>query len=241
MPETSRDLIDYISSPSKKRRTNVSNEEESGDARLYKQTRQSLGDALLRAMAVAAEADDGSPYKVTQDALSQRSGVARSTIAKYVATRKDDSLLTNPDSKTLCRLAHALNVPPALLLMRPEDWRRLAQAATFLNQAVLDPQVQAISSAVAETERGGTAARSMAGLKLAKRLGIYKDSPRAEQTGTPLNADAEALAEAVESMQNRSKLGVMATCALPPLGQMDRQYFAPLLSLCATLGAVTTN
>jgi hypothetical protein len=33
----------------------VTNEEEPGDARLYKQTRQSLGDALLRAMAVAAE------------------------------------------------------------------------------------------------------------------------------------------------------------------------------------------
>jgi transcriptional regulator with XRE-family HTH domain len=219
----------------------VNTEEESGDVRLYKQTRQSLGDALLRAMAVAAEADDGSPYKVTQDALSQRSGVARSTIAKYVATRADDSVLTNPDLKTLCRLAHALNVPPALLLMRPEDWRRLAQAATFLSQAVLDPQVQAISSALAQTERGSTAARSVAGLKLAKRLGIYKDNARAEQTGAPLDADAKALAEAVETMQDRSKLGVMATCALPPLGQMHEQYFAPLLSLCATLGAVTTN
>jgi hypothetical protein len=80
--------------------------------------------------------------------------VARSTIAKYVATRADDSVLTKPDLKTLCRSAHALNVPPAPLLMRPKDWRRLAQAATFLNQAVLDPQVQAISSAVADTGSG---------------------------------------------------------------------------------------
>ncbi|WP_081585505.1 helix-turn-helix domain-containing protein [Herbaspirillum rubrisubalbicans] len=207
---------------------------------LYKQTRKSFGDALLRAMAVADESDIGEPKKITQDDLADQAGVGRSTIAKYLATRTDDGVETNPDLKTLCRLAYALNVPPALLLMRPQDWQCLASASAFLSQAIADLEIQAISKDVERDLRNDVVSRSTAGLKLARRLGFSSRRDSTPQENVSLNPIA-SLDEEVEEMKDRMRLSILTTCALPPLGQMPKEYYAPLLSLCANLGATNTT
>ncbi|MFP3559158.1 helix-turn-helix transcriptional regulator [Paraburkholderia sp. SIMBA_049] len=204
---------------------------EHSDDELYQRTRDSFGDALRRAMTVAGETEDGKPTKVTQSDLSERSGISRSSIAKYLATGTDEGDAANPDLKTLCRLAHALNVPPAYLLMRPEDWRRLAQAAAAISIALRDDEVQAISTAASQS-RHSPVDRSLAGLQLAKRLGV---APSECRVAKELTSSEAALA--TDQLNDRSRLGVFTTCALPPLGQMAPEYYAPLLSLCATIGA----
>lgn len=207
---------------------------------LYKQTRKSFADALLRAMAVADESDVGDPKKITQDDLAEQAGVGRSTIAKYLATRNDDGVETNPDLKTLCRLAYALNVPPALLLMRPQDWQCLASASAFLSQAIVDSEIQAISSDVEKNLRNDVVSRSSAGLKLANRLG-FSSRNHPSQKGNSHQDPIASIDEEVGEMKDRMRLSILTTCALPPLGQMQKEYYAPLLSLCANLGATNTT
>lgn len=59
-------------------------------------------------------------------ALHQRTGIARSTLRALVDGRHVAG--PNPDLHTLVRLADALGIPVAFLLMRPDDWRTLVRA-----------------------------------------------------------------------------------------------------------------
>lgn len=64
--------------------------------------------------------DAPGPFSSVQ--MQRQTGIARSTL------RALKSPTANPDLDTLDRLAAALGVPPAFLLMRPQDWQLLANA-----------------------------------------------------------------------------------------------------------------
>ncbi|WP_152594770.1 helix-turn-helix transcriptional regulator [Massilia sp. BSC265] len=79
----------------------------------FRSTLDSFCQSLVNAVRVARMDEHGEPAKMTQHELANRSGVARSTIAKYVAHNARSTGEINPDLETICRLAKALNVPPA--------------------------------------------------------------------------------------------------------------------------------
>ncbi|HHW1647737.1 TPA: helix-turn-helix domain-containing protein [Pseudomonas aeruginosa] len=68
----------------------------------------------------------GSPGPMTATQIHRKTGVARSTLRALKSQRGESA--ANPDLDTLDRLAAALGVPPAFLLMRPQDWFALGQA-----------------------------------------------------------------------------------------------------------------
>lgn len=82
---------------------------------------------LTAVLAVAgAQRDRGAPGPVTATRLQRVTGVARSTLRALKSLEGDTP--ANPDLDTLDRIASALGVPPAFLLMRPQDWLALGNA-----------------------------------------------------------------------------------------------------------------
>jgi Helix-turn-helix len=200
---------------------------------LFAHTRSSMGESLRRAMHSACTTADGQARPISQHDLAARAGVARSSIAKYLTAGQGEGDLANPDLRSLCRLAHALNIPPAFLLMRPEDWQRLVMAALYMANAMHDPEIQATTKAIKSGKHNADERASVA-MKIAKRLGVDPGTVSSNGTDT-----SSALAREVESVHERWRLGLMTTCALPPLGRMDSKYHAALLCLCATFGATS--
>ena len=87
---------------------------------------------LCSVLAVAGkQRDNGAPGPITATSLQRKTGVARSTLRALKSQCGETA--ANPDLDTLDRIAHALGVPPAFLLMRPQDWVTLANAIGSIN------------------------------------------------------------------------------------------------------------
>ena len=202
---------------------------------LLDETRRALAQAIFHAMQVAGEPEDGYPAKLGQEALAERAGISRSTVAKYLSAKDSNESLVNPDLETVCKIAAALNIPPALLLMTPSDWSKLAQAVTDAAASIQDAVVKQIVTELAR-DRPGAAGRGEAGLRLAERLGV-RQSRRTSISDTH-DVPAHWL-EAQSQLRQRSQLGILSATALPPIGDLNAEQRTILLSLCAILGAST--
>ncbi|MFV3290431.1 XRE family transcriptional regulator [Pseudomonas sp. NY11955] len=69
--------------------------------------------------------DSGRPGPITATYIQREKGIARSTVR---ALKAEGEVEPNPDLQTIEKLAEILDVPPAFLLMRPQDWLALAEA-----------------------------------------------------------------------------------------------------------------
>lgn len=203
-------------------------------ASLYKAAQKVVGQNLFNAMQVAGERE-GESAKMTQHELFKRTGVARSTIAKYLAG-KDTASTANPDLETLCRLAKALNVSPGLLLLTPDDWEQLAQAAQMMLQAADD---EVILEAVEELRngRGRAIERGACGLKILERADLY--APSSPVAASELVGMRPKLVNEQRAEQSMKRKGIAVASAVAPLGQLKPQYHVPVLWMCAYLGAAT--
>lgn len=74
--------------------------------------------------------DNGLPQPLAAAFLQRETGVARTTLRALRAPKSGEEV--NPDLRTICRLAEALGIPPAFLLMRPQDWNALGQTLAAL-------------------------------------------------------------------------------------------------------------
>lgn len=197
---------------------------------LLRATSLSFGESVLRAMLVSSEDDGGEPKKMTQQELAQRSQVGRSTIAKYSALRNDEKMVANPDLETICRLASALHVTPAFLLMTPSDWSHLAQAAMYFSEAMSDEKFVDTANEMERSNVANTRSVALTGLDLAIKFNVYeKRAPDPEMSPT--------FSERISARNKRIRRGILAMSALPPLGELKKAHIAPLLSMCAILGA----
>lgn len=203
-------------------------------AALYKAAQKVIGQNLFNAMQVAGERE-GESAKMTQRELVERTGVSRSTIAKYIAG-KDTASAANPDLETLCRLAKALNVSPGLLLLTPDDWAQLAQAAQMMLQAADD---EVILEAVGELSngRGRAIERGACGLKILERADLY--SPISPTAAAEVVGMRSKLVNEQRAEQSMKRKGIAVASAVAPLGQLKPQYHVPVLWMCAYLGAAT--
>lgn len=89
--------------------------------------------ALRRITTYGGDSRDGEPTRRTQASLSRHSNVKRATLSTYMTPVESDEG-RNPGLENLCRLAQALGLPPALLLMTADDWKRLLTGVqTYIN------------------------------------------------------------------------------------------------------------
>lgn len=197
---------------------------------MLRATSLSFGESVLRAMLVSSTDENGEPKKMTQQELAKKSRVGRSTIAKYSALRSDENLVANPDLATICQLATALNVSPAFLLMTPADWSHLAQAAMYFSDAMTDEKFVALASSMAQSSVANARTTALSGLDLAVKFKLYKDQAQAPEM-------AHSFAALIAAKNQRTRSGILAMSALPPLGELKKSHVAPLLSLCAIMGA----
>jgi len=191
----------------------------------YADVASSFAQSLKRAMSVAGESEDEQTKRITQHELADRSNVARSTIAKYWAPG-DNKI--NPDLSTICSLADALNVPPAFLLLRPEDWSHIAQASAYFATAISDSNFRDFANKLMQLPRVSSEEMSDSGLHLAGLFGLLTSFSKTKNEGL----DAR-----VKKKNANVKRGVVTMSALPPTSAISKESLAPLLSLCAILGA----
>lgn len=91
-----------------------------------------FSDNLRAVLAVAGKPrGNGTAGPITATRIQRETGVARSTLRALKSQRGE--VAANPDLDTLDRIADALGVPPAFLLMRPQDWVALANAIGSIN------------------------------------------------------------------------------------------------------------
>lgn len=107
-------------------------ENDSGPRSAHDEAVTQFKTALRRLTTYAGDGGDGQPTRKTQASLSRHADVKRSTLSTYM-TPVDSPQGRNPGLDKLCRMAEALGLPPALLLMTADDWSRLLTAVeTYL-------------------------------------------------------------------------------------------------------------
>lgn len=193
-----------------------------GACSLHQQVQQALRGNLLRALSVSDQ-DEEIPAAMSQEELAARTGIARSTIIKFLS--KDAVGKANPDMRTLCRLAEVLNVPPAFLLMTHEDWTRLGSALDGLSLYLQDEPARGIVGRGTKFRTPRENARI--GLHLAGRFGLRS------RAGVP-----EYGSEQVRDLHARQLQGIKAAAAMPPWSEIrcDPEI---LFVTCTQMGAAT--
>ena len=180
---------------------------------ILKKTQRGLSANLLRAMQVSGITESGEPKKLTQQHLSKDSGVARSTISKYLTQHTE----ANPDLGTLCRLASALNISPALLLMSEEDWLQLARALLEVGHVRNNESISSMIEVLGNEQNNRPLTRAATVLRMAKYVGVE-------------NRSDSALGRKVQQ-------GILATAAMPAHPDFEQGIYTHLLPLCIVMGA----
>ncbi|MFT3859142.1 MAG: helix-turn-helix transcriptional regulator [Aquabacterium sp.] len=203
---------------------------------LWARTRKALRGNLVRVLSVSCDGEEGAT-RMTQTELSARTGIARSTLAKFLSS--EDESVINPDLQTLCRLAEALNIPPALLLMSTHDWSRLLSAIGGLLAAQREPMDGLDLGRVAQSPPRENVALAM---QLAQWQGMLLAS-QATDARAGGAADAEGASDSrwqrdIEALRLRQLQGIKAASALPEWRAIPANV-AALFVLCTLLGAAT--
>ena len=108
---------------------------------------QYFSENLTAMLAVGGkQRDSGLAGPLSSASVQRRTGSARSTLRALKRPRSGEAH-ANPDLRTVSRIADALGIPPAFLLMRPQDWAEIALAigdsADYLTAATrLQPEDQ---------------------------------------------------------------------------------------------------
>lgn len=99
---------------------------ERGSGDLYEEIQESFTSNVAQALRVAGGlSKNGDLVNMQKSELAEVSGLSKGTITKCTSFDAQDA---KPDLETICKLAYALNVSPAFLLMTPRDWELLIQA-----------------------------------------------------------------------------------------------------------------
>lgn len=182
----------------------------------HKTTAKSFVQNVRRAMQVAGRSKADYPEKLTQAQLSEESGVARSTLALHAELDADAERSPNPKLEQICRIADALNVPPAFLLMRREDWVRLAQAINYYADLRRTGRHPALFANIAAGIDEEPSTQSRYALMLAKSMGIDGRMNEAllQELSPPMRKEIMASTSATTRR-------IFSSAALPPIASME--------------------
>lgn len=194
----------------------------------HKRTASTFVHNIQKAMRVCGKGVGDYPTKMTQAVLSKEAGIARSTLAHHQELSNDDSRSPNPTLEKICNIAETLHVPPAFLLMRPEDWTRLAQAIDYYAKLRSTNRTHPLLSKIADGTCNSPDDQAMLALKLAKIFEV--DGGNSQEILDSLSMkDRQALIGRADAR----RLSIYATTALPPIQYMneDERLAAFVVSL----------
>ena len=185
----------------------------------YLMTYKQLSESLGRVMSYAEVGDNGEVKEVSRQRLADIAGISKRTLAKFFTSENVKDGPPNPTLDVICRLAHALNISPALLLMTADDWNRLANASTAYAQALVQsPEFREMAANVTSNEYDG------------KPKNVIKDSLHfAEKVFTrrevdPKRVDVVSTSQALpfSRLEPSSRAFLLVTCAVFALGTPAR-------------------
>lgn len=185
----------------------------------HKKTLRSFVNGIQTAMRVSGRRDTeatGYPEKMTQSELADATGISRSTLANHKGNDHGDARLANPTLENICKISEHLNVPPAFLLMRPEDWTRLAQAIDYYAKLRSSQQTHRLFTVIGTSTNLTPPQQASLGFELAQLLNIDGAPNAALLDGSNTEDRTQLLNEA-----RSRKLSIYATSALPPINYMQ--------------------
>lgn len=180
--------------------------------------KQQLALNVTAALRVAGQDRAGKPSKMRQVDIMRITGMSRTTLRPLLDTSKSNS--RNPDLATLNKLALAIGVPLAFLLMTPRDWRVLIKAIGALADH------QAAAHGLVSDELGSPALAEA----VLKRCKVHPERP---PYGVEYDMQEIKRLEARNESRRRASL-VMAALA-QPAARGDRKSFIEMTALAAAL------
>lgn len=180
--------------------------------------KRQLALSVMAALRVAGPNRDGKPHRLRQIDVMRRTGMSRTTLKPLLDLT--DSSQRNPDLSTLQKLAEAVGVPVAFLLMTPDDWGSLIRAIGTL------ADYQAAAHGLIGDSLGSPAYAEAT----LKRCKVHPEYP---PYGAPPNPKENQRLDARNEWRRRASL-VMAALAQPAAGA-DHRRFADLTALAAAL------
>ncbi|PIG25517.1 MULTISPECIES: helix-turn-helix domain-containing protein [Janthinobacterium] len=184
--------------------------------------RRALAENMLAAMDVAgAPGRDGQPGKLNQSDLAAATGIARSTLSRFVTENTDKP--PNPDLDTLCRIAEALNIPPFFLLMGKSDWVKMAEAVKAYLLVMDDVELSEAMNNYTQKHK------VLAGIELAQRFDMYQPDENvvaASDRHEEIQADLARRSE-------RSRRAILSATAVSQLSSREKNRV-----LLTTIGAI---
>lgn len=200
--------------------------QELGEDALHREVAQSFAKALRRAMRVAGRDDEGNLHNLSQTTLAKKAKVSRAKLTRFISPKEDEP--GNPDLRTICALAKELGVPPALLLLRPEDWQTLgvavAQFAAYNGHA----NFLAWEERFASRANVGPDETARAAEDLARVLSIYPET---------FPGDSRQVLDNAEKVSR----SIINTAALAPLTELRADHVPELITLCAFAGITASK
>lgn len=171
--------------------------------------------------------------RMPQTELARAAGRSRDTLQRSIGGSDDveGGAFPNPNLKTLCAIAGALGIPPAMLLMGPADWAALLGVVDSLLQA--KPGSLPRPDEIPEDEDGFAAVV----VSVSQSLGLLQRLPETpEDEITP--ADRQTVNVIYESWRRAAVGAVVASRIGSPTlaASQSRLYFA-LLGVALSKGA----
>lgn len=200
------------------------------DTSQFRDVSQCFVEAVRRSMRVANEDEDGLPDALSQTELAERAAMGRSTLAKYLGGRSDEAP-ANPDLDIICRLAHAVGVPPAILLMRPQDWASLGSGMLTFLQAMTDPKFRELAAELQALDSTTSQRVAQAALRVGSVLKTVQDH------------NDSRVSKELRDFRRASKLSIATTAASIPfrIDGVATSHLPALLTICSILGITTAR
>ncbi len=201
---------------------------ETEDERLFTEVSRCFVEAVRRSMRVADEDEDGAPDALSQTELAGRANMGRTTLNKYLGSNSEG---TNPDLKIICQLAEAVGVPPAILLMRPQDWASIGSGMLTYLQAMSDPKFTQLAGELQSLDSTTSHRVAEAALRVGRLLKTVEDSHDSR------------VSQEVRDFRRASKVSIATTAASIPfrLGGVAISHLPALLTICSILGITTAR
>lgn len=181
----------------------------------YKKTANHFVKNVQRAMRVAEITEGDCPKKMTQESLSTKAGIARSTLANHKELSNSEDKAPNPTLEKICAIAEILNIPPAFLLMRHEDWSKLAQVIEYYSNTRNARPNNPIFKKIASNDPIPPTEQAKLALQLARLLEII-NNPTREILNTLSQEEAKDILEKTK----KQKISVFTSSSLPPITYM---------------------
>lgn len=185
---------------------------------------QVLAVNLTAALAVAGAADEyGRPRRLKSTQLQRETKIARSTLRTlktYSKTRE-----VNPDLQTLSRIAKALEIPVAFLLLGPNEWQALLRAVDDMALMMV---------AAEKLEEEASLVGPQAAVQILRRAKVFPFV-------APSQTDAsESQQETLNSLNESRRRMTLVAAALAQTAARDRKSHKRLTAFAASLANQTT-